>query len=44
MAPAARSFSASPAVLPELGFDYGELEPYISAQIMEIHHSKHHNT
>ena len=30
--------------LPELGYDYGALEPHISATIMELHHSKHHNT
>ena len=30
--------------LPELDYDYGALEPHISAQIMELHHSKHHNT
>jgi hypothetical protein len=24
--------------------DYAALEPYISAQIMELHHSKHHQT
>ncbi|QMU98957.1 superoxide dismutase [Borrelia sp. A-FGy1] len=29
--------------LPELGYDYGALEPYIDAKTMEIHHSKHHN-
>jgi Fe-Mn family superoxide dismutase len=28
--------------LPELPYDYSALEPYISAQIMELHHSKHH--
>ncbi|MGB3414416.1 MAG: superoxide dismutase [Microbacteriaceae bacterium] len=28
--------------LPELGYDYGALEPHISAAIMELHHSKHH--
>ncbi len=28
--------------LPELGFDYDALEPYIDAQTMEVHHSKHH--
>ena len=28
--------------LPELDYDYSALEPYISAQIMELHHSKHH--
>ncbi|WP_150462606.1 superoxide dismutase [Nesterenkonia ebinurensis] len=30
--------------LPELDYDYGALEPYISGRIMELHHSKHHNT
>jgi len=28
--------------LPDLDYDYSALEPYISAQIMELHHSKHH--
>ncbi len=28
--------------LPELGYDYGALAPSISAQIMELHHTKHH--
>ncbi|RJP64203.1 MAG: superoxide dismutase [Ignavibacteriales bacterium] len=28
--------------LPKLGYDYNALEPYIDAQTMEIHHSKHH--
>ena len=28
--------------LPELTYDYGSLEPYISGKIMELHHSKHH--
>lgn len=30
--------------LPKLDYDYNALEPYISAQIMELHHSKHHQT
>ncbi len=30
--------------LPELDYDYGALEPHISGRIMELHHSKHHNT
>ena len=30
--------------LPELDYDYGALEPHISGQINEIHHSKHHAT
>jgi len=28
--------------LPELSYDYAALEPHISATIMELHHSKHH--
>jgi Fe-Mn family superoxide dismutase len=28
--------------LPELKYDYAALEPSISARIMELHHSKHH--
>jgi superoxide dismutase, Fe-Mn family len=28
--------------LPDLGYDYGALEPHISGQIMELHHNKHH--
>jgi len=28
--------------LPELKYEYNALEPYIDAQTMEIHHSKHH--
>lgn len=28
--------------LPKLGYDYNALEPYIDAQTMEIHYSKHH--
>lgn len=30
--------------LPELPYDYKALEPYISKEIMEIHHDKHHAT
>lgn len=30
--------------LPELNYKYDELEPYIDAQTMEIHYSKHHQT
>ena len=29
--------------LPELPYSYDALEPYIDAQTMEIHHTKHHN-
>ena len=28
--------------LPALSYDYDSLEPHISARIMELHHSKHH--
>ncbi|PZF81348.1 superoxide dismutase [Jiangella anatolica] len=28
--------------LPDLPYDYGALEPHIAGQIMELHHSKHH--
>jgi Fe-Mn family superoxide dismutase len=30
------------AVLPDLPYDFNALEPYISAEIMVLHHSKHH--
>ncbi|HLS14953.1 MAG TPA: superoxide dismutase [Beutenbergiaceae bacterium] len=30
--------------LPDLPYDYAALEPHISGKIMELHHSKHHNT
>lgn len=30
--------------LPALPYDFGELEPTISAEIMELHHTKHHQT
>jgi Fe-Mn family superoxide dismutase len=29
-------------VLPDLEYDFGALEPHISARIMELHHGKHH--
>lgn len=32
------------ATLPSLAFEYKDLEPTISREIMEIHHQKHHNT
>ena len=28
--------------LPDLPYDYAALEPYISGQIMQLHHDKHH--
>lgn len=30
--------------LPDLDYDYGALAPHISAQINELHHTKHHAT
>lgn len=30
--------------LPDLPYDYNALEPTISAEIMQLHHSKHHQT
>ena len=30
--------------LPDLPYDYNGLEPVISAEIMQLHHSKHHAT
>lgn len=30
--------------LPQLSYDYDQLEPYIDARTLEIHHSKHHAT
>ena len=30
--------------LPDLPYDYGALEPHYSAQILELHHGKHHAT
>lgn len=30
--------------LPQLPYDYSQLEPHIDAQTMQIHHSKHHAT
>lgn len=30
--------------LPKLSYDYDQLEPFIDARTLEIHHSKHHAT
>src|ERR1700675_1933798 len=35
------SSSTYPFKLPELGYSYDALEPYIDAQTMQIHHDKH---
>jgi len=41
---ASTSFVRTKATLPDMPYDYGALEPYISGQIMELHHTKHHQT
>lgn len=33
---------SQPIQLPELPYDYSALEPYINAEIMKLHHDKHH--
>jgi superoxide dismutase len=30
--------------LPDLSYDYGALAPHLSAEIIELHHDKHHKT
>ncbi|WP_219420089.1 superoxide dismutase [Pseudonocardia nigra] len=30
--------------LPDLPYDYGALDPHIAGEIMQLHHSKHHQT
>jgi len=37
-------FARSKHSLPDLPYDYKALEPIISAEIMQLHHSKHHAT
>eukprot|EP00300_Choanocystis_sp_HF-7_P038039 c54554_g1_i1.p1 GENE.c54554_g1_i1~~c54554_g1_i1.p1 ORF type:complete len:231 (-),score=25.02 c54554_g1_i1:27-719(-) len=37
-----RARFASTAYLPDLHFDYGELEPFISGHVMRLHHLHHH--
>jgi len=42
---AATTISRRSAVtLPPLKYEYQDLEPFINAEIMELHHSKHHQT
>ncbi|KAI0596924.1 iron/manganese superoxide dismutase domain-containing protein [Biscogniauxia sp. FL1348] len=41
---ASTSFVRGKATLPDLSYDYGALEPYISGKIMELHHKGHHQT
>lgn len=38
------SLSRAKHSLPDLPYDYSALEPVISAEIMQLHHSKHHQT
>ncbi|KAI0121323.1 Manganese/iron superoxide dismutase [Xylariales sp. AK1849] len=38
------TFARGKATLPDLAYDYGALEPYISGKIMELHHKNHHQT
>ncbi|KAG2007229.1 manganese superoxide dismutase, variant 2 [Coprinopsis cinerea AmutBmut pab1-1] len=45
VAPAvAKRSIASQATLPPLPYSYDALEPYISEEIMKLHHQKHHQT
>jgi len=44
MATADKTFVRTKATLPDLSYDYGALEPAVSGKIMELHHSKHHQT
>ncbi|KAJ7846045.1 Mn superoxide dismutase [Mycena olivaceomarginata] len=41
---AAPGLTASVHTLPELPYAYNALEPYISEEIMTLHHKKHHQT
>ena len=34
---------SAPYCLPDMPYDFGALEPVISAEIMQLHYSKHHN-
>lgn len=40
---AVRAMSSSSFRLPDLPYDFNALEPVISAEIMQLHHQKHHN-
>ncbi|KAF7366423.1 Superoxide dismutase [Mycena sanguinolenta] len=40
----APALTASVHTLPELPYEYNALEPYISEEIMTLHHKKHHQT
>ena len=36
--------ASTPYSLPKLPYDYGALEPWCSAETLELHHGKHHGT
>lgn len=38
-----RPLARGKATLPDLPYDYNALEPVISAEIVQVHHGKHHN-
>jgi len=40
--PTKRITASIPAQLPKLKYEYNELEPVLSAKILEYHHGKHH--
>lgn len=42
--PVATVLKRSQHTLPDLPYDYNALEPFISAEIMKLHHQKHHQT
>lgn len=44
VAPKSFLFKRTKATQPDLAYDFGALEPYISAEIMETHYTKHHRT
>lgn len=37
-----RRLSTEKFVIPDLPYDYADLQPFISAEIMQLHHGKHH--
>jgi len=44
IAPGLSTIVRTKHTLPDLPYDYGALEPTISAEIMQLHHQKHHAT